>query len=390
MFGRAKTKQKYPRIRVPLSERLRDLLRGPLVLLIWLAAGAGAIWLMSQERSQLEYLGLARAMRYQVSAAVQGELLFVSIDEFDSVTRGQVIAEMDSTLLDARIQTTAARIGQLRSELDATRASLEANARALEADQEDLLRRFEVDEADLELRRLALLVEIEADRVRLERENAIYNRLRVVDLKRAGGEREIEEQRLLAEEIRRRIEANTTYLDQATVEMQQARLRRSGFEARLAEAPELEPQLVGIRDSIEVQLLELQGIELTRQNLRITAPVTGRVTEVLARSGQNVLAGDAIASITLEQPGGIVVYVPVNSTAVERPAPHALARVTRLHDDSIVAETVVLEVGTSFERIPEQLWVDPAIPEYGLPVLLASAPALELLPAEPVRVSLIN
>jgi len=54
----------------------------------------------------------------------------------------------------------------------------------------------------------------------------------------------------------------------------------------------------------------------------------------------------------------------------------------------VVAESLITAVGPTIQTLPQQLWRDPGVPEYGLPFLVAAAPSLELRPGETVVVRL--
>ena len=51
-----------------------------------------------------------------------------------------------------------------------------------------------------------------------------------------------------------------------------------------------------------------------------------------------------------------------------------------------IAASQVVELGPSVELIPERLWVNPNVPEWGRPILIKIPPDLKLIPGELVGI----
>jgi hypothetical protein len=62
----------------------------------------------------------------------------------------------------------------------------------------------------------------------------------------------------------------------------------------------------------------------------------------------------------------------------------------RRGDPSLVAESIITRVGPSIEQMPLRMWRDSAIPEYGLPFVVAGIPVLKLTPGELVGIRVID
>jgi hypothetical protein len=67
----------------------------------------------------------------------------------------------------------------------------------------------------------------------------------------------------------------------------------------------------------------------------------------------------------------------------------AIVEVRRL-GGMIIAMSQVTALGTQIERLPESLWRDPTIPEYGQAVRLAPCLELELIPGDPISTRLVE
>jgi hypothetical protein len=55
-----------------------------------------------------------------------------------------------------------------------------------------------------------------------------------------------------------------------------------------------------------------------------------------------------------------------------------------------VAESVVLRVGPTIQEMPQRLWRNPRVPDYGRAVVVAAAPGMQLTPGEVVNVKLLS
>jgi len=128
----------------------------------------------------------------------------------------------------------------------------------------------------------------------------------------------------------------------------------------------------------------LEELRVEQKSHVLRSPVAGEVVQVLARKGQAVAPGDPIVVIAERIPAEIVAYLP--EAAAGRLTERSLVTVIRRADPSRSVESVVTRVGSSIEMTPQQLWRDPRVPEYGLPVAIAAAPALALTPGEVVFV----
>ena len=94
---------KLKRVPIPLDQRLDDLRRGPLAVLLWGAAALGAWTLLTNQGQEVRLIGLATSVEAEVSAAVDGRIAEVLVAPFEDVLAGQVIARLDDAALGARM-----------------------------------------------------------------------------------------------------------------------------------------------------------------------------------------------------------------------------------------------------------------------------------------------
>ncbi len=165
------------RVPIPLAQRVNDLRYGPLTVVLWLAAAAGAMALLWKREGAHEYVAIAHAPSVEVSSTVSGTLEGVAVALFDTVTAGEVIARFDARDLEADIVVARARLDRGGAALVAAGGRLDVQARTFASEHASDLRRFLLDEVELEYDALRLRVELAADQIEAERLAARHARL---------------------------------------------------------------------------------------------------------------------------------------------------------------------------------------------------------------------
>jgi multidrug resistance efflux pump len=165
-------------------------------------------------------------------------------------------------------------------------------------------------------------------------------------------------------------------------------VRRLAYEQQFPDVQDKDPVLRPLQDAVRAQEGRIREIEIQRRGLALRSPVAGRVTQVLARHGQAVLPGEPLAFVMEHVASEIVAYAPedLGGRVAERARVAAIRRQPR----PASAESIVARVGPAIEVMPQRLWRDPAIPEYGRPFLVSAVPALGLTAGEIVTVRLID
>ncbi|MHC4126132.1 MAG: hypothetical protein ACYSRR_06740, partial [Planctomycetota bacterium] len=122
-----------------------------------------------RHRSQrFEVLGIAQGLVHQVSAPVDSRVKIVSVELFEDVSKGQMLAALDDTQLNAQIATINTEIEHLTSQLVSIQDTMLTEAANLETDAIAAQRRFNVDVENARLRILEQKTLIETDKVMAE------------------------------------------------------------------------------------------------------------------------------------------------------------------------------------------------------------------------------
>ena len=238
--------------------RLRTLL-----LLAVLASGCTK----HDDALDLPLAGTLERHRADLAAPVSERLLRIDVHEGQRVRAGQVLAELDTAVIDARIAAADARVAVAQAQLDElvhgprAESILEARARLAAADARRV-------REDVELRRLQALLE----RTLVSRSQVDDARLRRDAATQATAEARAQLQALLAGT---RIEQ----LDRARAELDSARAERA-------------------RATVD------------RAQLRIVAPANGRIEALPWRIGERPPAGATIVQLLLDDAPYARVYLP--------------------------------------------------------------------------------
>lgn len=368
-------------IRTPWRERFRDFRSGPLTVVVWLVAMAAALILLAGRASEYEYVGLARTIEYEVSAVSVGRVASLPVSLYEPVDAGQVVALLDDSALRTRLATAAAELERLDGALAAEAARNTVHA----ADVSGELRRFQVDEQQLTLELLALQVEIESDRIELERLELSVERAWRLHQVGLIAEADLDDARLQHDAMAKRVEENEILLARTKEELHRLSQRRASFESRFSAADEADPLLRPLQDAIRVQTQRIRELEGERKALVLRTPVTGCVRQVLARTGQAVVPGEPVVVVAETVASEVLAYLPETGDSDPRPQDRVL--VSHLGRPNTVVEAMIDRIGPSVEQLPQRLWRDPAVPEYGLPVVVSGIAALGMIPGERVTIS---
>jgi multidrug resistance efflux pump len=336
--------------------------------------------MLLERTHRFEYVALAQAMEYEVSAPIDGKLDMVYVDLYDKVSAGEVVAQLADVELTARLEHSQASIRMLRAQLLAQRVRLQTDTTQGLAAWTDDLRRFHADEAGHRLAALELRARLHADEVTLEQLERQLRRTEPLLAAGVIGQLEHEEIQLERDELSKTIEETRWLLRETEREYEASRERRRTFESSLPEIEGEEPLLAPFREAIAVETQRLREIEAQRDALVLASPIDGQVSAILCRPGQAVVPGEPILTITDPQVRDIVAWLDGADSREIRPNTPVV--VTSREQRGRSVDSYVVRVGSTIEMLPERLWPDPASPAYGRAVVIAALPKMELRPGE--------
>ena len=377
-------RQKLKRIRTPIGQRLESLLHLPVTLAFWAAAGLGA-WMLHESRPVTqEFLGVVRSPEVEVASAIDGRIETLPIALYQYVETGEVIATLDPAQIQAGIATARAEMTKLRSELGAERARLENAERVSGFDRVMELRRYLSDESEARIDGLEIQGEIASNVVQEQRLRVRLTRLQGLAAEGLTPVAEIEELELRIERTVAEIDADRELLSASLEELEKAQQRTGFYRESLPEEPAHAPILEPLNLALDVQEAAIDELLIAARELVVRAPVDGHVASLTGHRGRVVAAGDALLTLI---PSGVLeveVFIPeAELGALEVEDPVLLSSI--LQPERMV-ESTVIRIAPDVRAVPERLWLDPTIPEFGRVALVRGTPALGLSPGERVLV----
>ena len=81
-------------IPTPMPQRLADFRRRELPVVLWLLCAAICAWMLYNRGRTHEYVALAQAAEYEISAPRTGRIDDVLVSAFDPVSRGEIVAQL--------------------------------------------------------------------------------------------------------------------------------------------------------------------------------------------------------------------------------------------------------------------------------------------------------
>jgi multidrug resistance efflux pump len=361
-----------------------------LPILVWIGAVVGVVVLFQHRAERFEVLGLAQGQVHQVAATCDGRLKDVPVQLFEKVGRGQTLAVIDTVLdnenLQAQLDTASAEIQHLKAELVSTEDQLSAEAVNRQTDWVGAQRRFFVDVENARVAVLELKAQLEADRMalqELELDNKTFLIQRLSDQNDTTFF-ELQQIRARYSTLANQIEENEHLLEQAGQDLRKAQQRRDEFAQRRPQDPSVDSALEIIREAVKVQEKRIGEFLARRVPLVLESPFDGVVSQIIRGPGEAVLAGDPILAVAEARPSEIIAYA--GADQLGRVQERLAVELIKTTEPAQVAASQVVYLGANIELMPQKLWQNPNIPEWGRPVLIKIPPGLELVPGEVVGI----
>jgi len=373
----------------PATYRRKGRLRTQVLpVLVWVATLACIVILFRHRARRFEVVGLARAELYQVAATCTGRLNEVAVELFENVQAGQTLAVVETVLdnehVEAELEVARAEIDHLQAQLTAMRGQLQAEAANLETDRIAAMRRYAVDVEAARLRILELKAQLETDRMTLRDLALDVETAAELVGKDAVAPYELQKAQAQYDTLARQIEQNENVLQQATGDFVLARQRRDEFAGRQFEHPPLDNALEVIRQATNVQHKTVEALLARNIPVELKCPYDGVVSQIWRRSGEALQTGEAVVTVAQAVPTEVVAYAKENQISQVRQ--NMRVELVKSNRPEMIAASQVVYVGPVMELMPERLWRNPNLPQYGLPVLIRIPPGMELLPGELVGV----
>jgi HlyD family secretion protein len=367
------------------SYRFASLHRHALPVFVWLGAVGILFWLFSQRSQQVELIGIAQGEVRQIASLIDGRLEIVPVRQFEKVRKGQTLAVLSDDRIYAQWATASAEVARLRAEMVAAEDRLKAERDLQNSENIIDSRRFAINIEQKRLDRLELMTDIETDKVMLEGLGMKLDIVRELYSKKAATVFEQQIAQSDFESLAKKIEENKKVLEQLNLDIHQAQQRQDVLVRQIPVTPELDKALEPFRKAIDVQERVIAELAVEKSLLVLSSPIDGTVSEVLRGAGETVLRGELILTLTTIQPSEVIAYVPADKIRrIKEGMPIELTRWGR--PKMVSKKSNVVAVGPSVLEMPQRLWANPTMPQWGWPVQISIPDDFKVLSGEIVGI----
>jgi multidrug resistance efflux pump len=368
-----------------------------LPVLVWVGAVAGVAGLFHRRIAQFEVVGIANAEVHDVGTNTRARVISVPVQLFKKVNKGDPVAVVSTVLDDERIEAAKAVIqaeiksaGAQRTEL---RDNYEAEIYNRQSEWWAEMRAFTSDVVAAKLRIEDTKTVLENDRATREK---MKREIRIFEIENAGNfgtdttlYNKFNEMKANLKTLEEKIKWDEGVLAKHEEKLEDANDRREQYIKYRPQAGTDPNEAQIVKDLIIAALQqELNELEERQRELVLTAPCDGFVSNINTQVGEVVILPDfPIATITEEKPSSIIAYVSENMLG--HFAGKKEVEIVKGSLPKQIGRSEIINIGPRVEQLPQRLWRNQAIPQWGRAVQIEIPAGMKLLPNELVGVRVL-
>jgi multidrug resistance efflux pump len=367
-------------IKTPLSRLLMLWRRRFLPFAVWLVA-VGAVYLLVQRQQVfVDAVGIVEAHTTFVAPLFDGIVKNLEVDLLDEVAAGDVVAVMDDVLIRAELNVAEMELARAEALLEAEIARFNQEQQVQQVAVQSDSRSFLLNEEQARLDHLDRLTNHETDKVELERLSVELARQKLMLEKSLIDKASYDVARLAHESLRVKVEKDAAAIALAEKNINAAAARREHVDASEVAPPPVDAVLHSLQADIVAAEAIVAEVKGRQEALTLRAPVSGQITLITRRPGENVLAGDPIFTIVGAGPNRVMAYVH-EQAALSFAVGDAVELHSRTHP-STVARGKILKIGTQIEPLPLRLQFSKVLLQHGFQILVGELPENTYRPGE--------
>lgn len=357
------------RIPVPLAQRWHDARTRLLPVLVFGATLATIALLWNQHVAAPSMVGQAEPVVASVSSQKPGMLAELMVNRFQQVKAGDPVGKV--VVADPQVLTSS--IAVIQSEIDMLRATIKPIA-----DQQ----RAAINYNQLRLDWMRQRAQLATAQVNLQAAQSEFRRISELFKDKIVAERIYEQAKAKQDGLQREVEELDKLVCEGEKNFQSMQISNTVEIAKVSEDP--------LRAAIAVQESKLRLTEAELAPILLKAPMDGTVSVIHYRSGEAVMAGQAIISIATLNPVRIVGYM--RPPILEDPKKGMKVEIRTRGLRREVAQTEIEQVGTQLEPMPSTMTspLKIASSDLGLPIDIKLPDKLKLRAGELVDVVLLK
>jgi len=371
-------------------------------VVIWLAVLACTIALFKYKTKRFETVGIVFGEERRIAATVAGRIKTVNFNLYDKVEPGDVVVVVDTVLdrksremeINAERDVILAQIRQLQAQLEANRNQMESEQAERKDDLNQTARRYYLDIDDSKLRVAELKAQIEPEKIRLKEleldikmKELAANSSTLTPQEKIQISYEKERFKTELDSLVKEIEENQKLLLQALDNQKLAEQRLEEFisDANQVINPSIAIALKPIEEEINVQYKAIEQLSVQSPELEIRSPFKGIVSDIRRSVGEAIVEQEEILTIVEYEPAYIVAYV--SEDQLGQVKENMKVEIYKKSDPPKIASAHIKQFGPVLELIPDRLWPNPNLPQWGRPVTITIPDGMQdLLPGELVGI----
>jgi len=368
-----------------------------LPVLVWLGAVAGVAGLFHRRIAQFEIVGIANAEVHDVGTNTRARLVSVRVQLFKKVNKGDPVAVVNTVLDDERIEAAKAVIQAEIKSTEAQRTELRKNYEAEILNRQSEwwaeMRAFTADVVAARLRIEDTKTVLENDRATREK---MQREIRIFEIENAANfgtdttlYNKFNEMKANLKTLEEKIKWDEGVLAKHEEKLEDANDARERYIKYLPQAGTDPNEAQHFTDLVIAALQqELNELEERQRELVLTAPCDGFISNINTQVGEVVILPDFPAvTITEEKPSSIIAYVSENM--VGHFAGRKEVEIVKGSLPKQIGRSEIINVGPRVEQLPQRLWRNPNIPQWGRAIQIEIPIGMKLLPNELVVVRVL-
>ncbi len=369
-----------------------------LPVLVWVSAAVAVSVLFLHQSETAQLKGIAFSHEQTINSVETGYLRSIAVSLYQEVKKGDTLAvikentvareEYVDAMLQARRTTAEAELEQLKAELTAAEDRLLIDQFERDSDTTSLERRLAVDLERARLEVLEIRSTLEPDRLTLKDLQVEIEIVKRLVSEQATEEYELQKAQTQYDILKEKVDQTQALLDQAQANYELAQLRKDELDQKIPVSPLLsDKELAPIRKAILVQEKRIAELIKQRGIIVLTAPFDGIVNTLNYKPGQTVVRGDAIMTIVQPTPDSITAWIPQKN--IGQFARNMKVKVVSLNTPRQTFISQISNMSPSLELIPQQLWRNPTVPEWGRSIQVPIQPSFACIHNEIVGITTI-
>ena len=374
------------------------LLTRVLPVLVWVSAAVAVSVLFLHQSETAQLKGIAFSHEQTINSVETGYLRSIAVSLYQEVKKGDTLAvikentvareEYVDAMLQAQRTTAEAELEQLKAELTAAEDRLLIDQFERDSDTTSLERRLAVDLERAHLEILEIRSTLEPDRLTLKDLQVEIEIVKRLVSEQATEAYELQKVQTQYDILKEKVDQTQALLDQAQTNYELAQLRKDELDQKIPVSPLLsDRELAPIRKAILVQEKRIAELIKQRGIIILTAPFDGIVNTLNYKPGQTVVRGDAIMTIVQPTPDSITAWIPQKN--IGQFARNMKVEVVSLNAPRQTFISQISNMSPSLELIPQQLWRNPTVPEWGRSIQVPIQPSFACLHNEIVGITTI-